>query len=238
MRTALALLAVLVAAAPAAAGRDPAHGATHPKRPTSPKRPAPVVAGSPALDVAAAVASGDLDRQCGVALALVAAKQHAHASLLVGTCATLPARADAARAARIAIAKAAERAAWSTVELVVRGDDRAAVTVDAFPDVPLAAGTWQLPAGTYRFTAHTVGGDVASELTIATHSRALVLLDAPTTPAAPPPRHGTVDFTDDSAPIEAPIAGPPPATKRPSLLPARYLKLFRACGAMACRQAP
>ena len=222
--TRLALTAALVAlavASPARAGGKGKHAKPRP----------------PAIDVAGAVASGDAGRQCDAAVALVGARQLAHASLLIGRCAGLADRADAARAARIAIARAAARDQWSTLDLDVVGADPATVTItiDAFADVPVAPGAWSLPAGSYGVVAHTPTGDVATTVTIDANSRSLIRLPAP----LPPPHvvAGVVDFGDASAPLDAPIAGPP-VVKHGSLLPKRFRAGLDSCGAMACRKAP
>jgi hypothetical protein len=104
------LLLVLLVAVPAIAhaGGGQARGKRKP-------RPAPI-------DVAGAVASGQADRLCAAALDLVAAGQHPRASFLIAHCAEVPARAEAARAARIAIARRATAEAWSQVEIGFRGD--------------------------------------------------------------------------------------------------------------------
>jgi hypothetical protein len=109
------------------------------------------------------------------------------------------------------------------------------VSVDAFPDVPLAAGSWRLPSGSYHFSARTAGGETTYDLELGVNSRALVMIAPPLPPQ--PPRDGVLDFTqdDDGTPMDAPIAGPP-TVKHGSLLPDRFLKGLKNCGAMACRK--
>lgn len=224
---ALAAIALAVAAAPALADRTG-------KAPRT-KRPKVV-----AIDVAGAVASGDATRQCDAAIALVGAGQHARASFLIGTCAAVTARADAARAARIAIAKRATRDGWSPVELDVPGaGPDVTIAIDAFADVPIAPGRWKLPAGTYQIVARGPTGEATQTLELEADSRALVQLTLPTAPVAGVAVAGVVDFgQDDATPLDRPIAGPPPAAKHESLLPERYRKGLKQCGAMACRKVP
>ncbi|MBK9036322.1 MAG: hypothetical protein IPL61_34595 [Myxococcales bacterium] len=227
MRTLAALALVALVASPAAAGRSKGRGA-HAKG----------KARVAAIDVAGAVASGDAARQCDAAIALVKAGQHARASLLVGTCADLASHAVAARAARIAIAKVATRELWSPVELDVGDAVGVTIAIDAFADVPVAPGRWKLPAGTYHFVARGPGGAVAADLTLEANSRALLQL-APPPVAVATPVAGVIDFgKDDGAPLDRPIAGPPPPAKHESLLPERYRKGLKRCGAMACRTLP
>jgi hypothetical protein len=208
------LLLVLLVAVPAIAhaGGGQARGKRKP-------RPAPI-------DVAGAVASGQADRLCAAALDLVAAGQHPRASFLIAHCAEVPARAEAARAARIAIARRATAEAWSQVEIGFRGDAvgaPATVRIDAFPDTPVAVGTWKLPAGRYAVSARVGDGELRAELTLEAHSRALVLLEMPVAPPAAPARAGVIDFgRDEGGPIAPPIVGPPPKAKHESLLPARF----------------
>lgn len=225
---ALAALALVVAAGPALADRG--HAASKAPRGKRAK----------VIDVAGAVASGDAARQCDAAIALVGAGQHARASFLIGTCATVTARADAARAARIAISKRAERDGWSPVELDVPGAGAdVTIAIDAFADVTLAPGRWKLPPGTYQIVARGPGGEATHTLALDANSRALVQLVLPTAPVAGPAVAGVVDFgKDESTPLDRPIAGPPPAAKHESLLPERYRKGLKQCGAMACRRVP
>lgn len=229
MRRAVLALAVLSLAGPALAA--PRAGTAGKRKP----RPARVVKAP--IDVAAAVASGDPDRRCGAALELTAAKELVRAALLIDACADLPARADAARAARLAIAKVAARDEWSPVEIVLTGKGAAdaVVTVDGLADVPVTGGSLRLPAGSYHFTARTAGGEAGYDLVLSANSRALVMIAPPLPPQ--PPRDGVLDFTQDDggAPMDAPIAGPP-KVEHGSLLPERYLKGLKNCGAMACRK--
>ena len=207
MRSLLVVGCIALAAAPAAAGGRARGKKARPK----------VVA----IDVAGAVASGDRLRQCDAAIALVGAGQAAHASLLIGACADLAERADAARQARIAISRQAARDAWSTIDVDLVGDAAGVtVTIDRFADVPIAPGAWKLPAGDYTIVARTPHGETTYPLTIAANSRALVRLTPPPPPAAP--TAGVVDFgTDSGAPLDAPLAGPP-VVKHGSILPARF----------------
>jgi len=46
-----------------------------------------------------------------------------------------------------------------------------------------------------------------------------------------------LDFGTESEPMAPPIAGPP-KVKHGSLLPDRYLKGLKQCGALACRKTP
>jgi hypothetical protein len=231
MRSLLLVLAVLAIAAPAlAAPLAKAPRATKAKA----KKPKPIK-----IDVAAAVASGDADQRCGAAIALAGAGDVARASLLIEACSGLPARGEAARAARMAIGKIAARDQWSPVEIVLvgAGGATAVVTIDAFADVPLGAGNWKLPAGTYRVSARNAGGEATYDLVLTENSRALVMIEPPLPPQEQP-RNAVVDFgEDDGAPLDAPIAGPP-TVKHGSLLPERYRKGMKQCGAMACRKAP
>ncbi len=202
-------LALLVTAGAADAG---------PRR----KRPAP------RPDLAAAVATGDAVTMCRAAIATAAAGDHVRASLVLPTCdaaaGTAPDLAAGARAARLAVARTAERQDWSPVELLVRaaGAD-ATLTIDAFPGLPVSQGSHRLPAGHYRITARNAHGEVGNDLDLANGSRALVLIDLPTGPVAA--TAGTLDFTDGEP--TAPVAGPPPVIKRGSLLPERYLRGLR-----------
>lgn len=208
MRRLLVLGCLLLTAAPAMAGGARGRG----------KKPRPKAA---AIDVAGAVASGDRLRQCDAAIALVGANQAARASLLIGTCADLAARADAAKQARIAIARQATREAWSTIDVDLVGDAAGVtLTIDRFADVPIAPGAWKLPAGDYTIVARAPHGETQYALTLAANSRALVRLTPPPAPAAP--TAGVVDFgTDSGAPLDAPLAGPP-VVKHGSILPARF----------------
>lgn len=236
MRRSLLLLAVLMVAAPAAAEQRPSAKRGPAKR--GKVKPQPV-------DVAGAIASGDPDRTCGAAIALAAANEPARAALLIGACADLPARADAAKLARASIDKAAARDQWSPVEIVLvdaSGSEvssaraaAATVAIDKFADIPLTAGSWRLPAGTYRLSARTAGGETTYDLVLGANSRALVMIEPPLPPDRTP-RTTVVDFgQDDGTPLDAPIAGPP-TVKHESLLPERYRKLMKTCGAMACRK--
>ena len=158
--------------------------------------------------------------------------------MLIGACAELASHATAARAARIAIARVAARDLWSPVELDVADAAGVTITIDAFADVAIAPGRWNLPAGTYHIVARGPGGEASADLTLAANSRALVEL-APPPVATAAPVAGVVDFgKDDGAPLERPIAGPPAAAKHGSLLPDRYRKGLKQCGAMACRKVP
>jgi|GEM_PF-3536500 len=224
MRT-LLILAALSIATPALAAPRPAAKRAKLGKPAKP------------VDVTAALASGAPDRLCGAAIDLAAAGDAVRAGLLIGACADLPARGVAARTARIAIDRAAARGAWSPVEIVLvgKGAATATVTIDAFAGVPLAEGSWRLPAGTYRLTATTAGGDATYDLTLAANSRALVMIEPPLPPQ--PPRDGVLDFGTESEPMAPPIAGPP-KVKHGSLLPDRYLKGLKQCGALACRKTP
>lgn len=180
---------------------------------------------APRPELTAAVATGDPVTMCRAAIAASAAGEHARASLVLPACdaavATAPELADGTRTARIAIGRAAERDSWSPVELVVRpaGAD-AHLTIDAFPGLPVTAGSHRLPPGHYRVTARTAAGLVGYDLTVADGSRALILVELPAAPAAG--AAGLVDFTDDQP--TAPMAGPPPVIRHGSLLPERYLR--------------
>lgn len=170
-------------------------------------------------DVAAAVASGDATRICKTAIELGTRGDHVRAGLLVGACEGLESLAADAKRTRIAVSKAATAGDWSKVELVIKTAG-ATATIDRYPEIPLAAGTYRLPPGSYNVVARTAGGATMSELTLKDGNRSLVVL-AP--PAAPPPtRHKTVDFTSGE-PMPPPHAGPP-VIKHDSLIPARYRK--------------
>ncbi len=228
MRSSLVVLAVLMIAAPAAAEHRGAGKRGAGKRGKAKPKP---------VDVTAAIASGDPDRRCGAAIALTAANDPARAGLLIGACADLPARADAAKLARAAIEKVARRDEWSPVEIVLvgKGAATATVAIDRFADVPLTAGSWRLPAGTYRVSARTAGGETTYDLVLAANSRALVMIEPPLPPDRTP-RDTVVDFgQDDGTPLDAPIAGPP-IVKHESILPEKYRKGLKVCGAMACRK--
>jgi hypothetical protein len=172
-----------------------------------------------APDVAAAIASGDATRICKTAIDLGKMNDHVRAGLLVGACHGLESLADDARKTRIAISKAATAGDWSKVELVIKTEG-ATATIDLYPEIPLVAGAYRLPPGSYNVVARTSGGATMSELTLKDGNRSLVVL-AP--PAAPPPvRHKTVDFTSGE-PLPPPHAGPP-VIKNESLIPDRYRK--------------
>lgn len=228
MRRLVLAFAVLALAAPTAAAER--HAPKKAKR--AKPRPAKIV------DVAGAVASGEPDRICGAALDLATARELVRASLLLDACAGLPERAAAVRTARAAVDKAAARDEWSPVEIVLvgKGAATATVAIDAFPGIPFAEGAWKLPAGTYHLTATTAGGETTYDLVLAANSRALVMIEPPLPPG--PAANGVIDFgADDGAPLDAPIAGPP-VVKHESLLPERYRKGMKQCGAIACRKQP
>jgi hypothetical protein len=170
-------------------------------------------------EVSAAIASGEPLRICRAAIELGKRGDHARAGLLVGACtdpslAEDAALADLARQTRIAVSKAATAGDWSKIELVIKTAGISA-TVDAFPEIPLASGTWRLPPGTYTITA----GEASQELVLRDGIRSLVMLQPP--PAASAlQRQKTVDFTSGT-PMDAPVAGPP-KVEHGSLLPARY----------------
>ena len=108
---------------------------------------------------------------------------------------------------------------WSKVELVIKTEG-ATATFDTYSEIPLVAGTYRLPPGTYHVVARTAAGATASELVVKDGNRALVVLEPPSAP--PPTRHKTVDFTSGE-PMDAPHAGPP-VIKNESLIPERFLK--------------
>lgn len=181
-------------------------------------------------DVAAAVASGDPLRICKTAIELGKTGDLVRAGLLVSACEHAStddaianaALADDAKKTRIAISKAAVAGDWSKVELVIKTAG-ATATIDTYSEIPLVAGAYRLPPGTYHVVARTSAGATASELVLKDGNRSLVML-AP--PAAPPPtRHRTVDFTSGE-PMDAPHAGPP-VIKNESLIPERFLKGLR-----------
>lgn len=205
------MLAVLPAAALALAAGTAAAG---PKR----KRPP-----APRADLAAAVASGDPVAACRAALAAADAGEHARASLVLPACddavTAAPELAEPVRKAQLAIARTAERADWSPVELVVRpAGAEATLAIDCFPGLPVREGRVMLPAGRYLITASNAYGQVGHDLALADGSRALVLIEVPTEPA--PAVHGVLDFTDDEP--TAPVVGPPPKIRHGSLLPERF----------------
>lgn len=172
-----------------------------------------------AADVAAAVASGDAKRICKTAIDLGKAGDQVRAGLLVGACEGIDALADDAKKTRIAVSKAATAGDWSKVELVIKTEG-ATATIDLYPEIPLVAGTYRLPPGSYNVVARTAAGATMSELTLKEGNRQLVVLEPP---AAPPPvRHKTVDFTSGE-PMPPPHAGPP-IIKNESLIPDRYRK--------------
>ncbi len=173
-------------------------------------------------DVAAAVASGDATRLCKTAIELGKAGDHVRAGLLVGACERVSADAvlaDEAKKTRIAVSRAATAGDWSKVELVIKTEGATAI-IDAYPEIPLTAGTWRLPPGTYLVTARTSGGATGSELVLKEGNRSLVVLEPP--PAPPPVRHKTVDFTTGE-PMPPPVVGPP-RIEHESLIPERYRK--------------
>jgi hypothetical protein len=173
-------------------------------------------------DVTAAVTSGDAGRMCRAAIALGKAGDHARAGLLVGTC-TDPALAEdaalaaTARSTRIAISRAASAGDWSKIELVIKTDG-ATATIDVFPEIPVATGTWRLPPGSYTISA----GPASQQLVLHDGIRSLVLLEPPPIASVRDPRQKTVDFTSGE-PMDKPVAGPP-RVEHGSLLPARYRK--------------
>lgn len=178
-------------------------------------------------DVAAAVSSGDPLRICKTAIDLGKLGDHVRAGLLVGACERAStddaianaALADDARRTRIAISKAATAGDWSKVELVIKTEG-ATATFDTYSEIPLAAGTYRLPPGTYHVVARTAAGATASELVLKDGIRSLVILEPPAAP--PPTRHKTVDFTTGE-PLPPPHAGPP-KIENESLIPERYRK--------------
>ncbi len=204
----LAASCVLVAAAASVAVAQPRAK----KAPKKPKGP----------DVAAAVASGDATRICKTAIELGVKGDHVRAGLLVGACQGIESLAADAKQTRIAVSKAATAGDWSKVELVIRTEGATAI-IDRYPEIPLVAGTYRLPPGSYHVVARTAAGATMTELTLKDGNRSLVVL---TPPAAPPPtRHKTVDFTSGE-PLPPPHAGPP-VIKHESLIPARYRKGLR-----------
>lgn len=106
-----------------------------------------------------------------------------------------------------------------------------AVTLDGHPELALAGGdeVW-LPAGTYQFAS----GGMASTVVVKPRAHAVVLLEVPG--AAPPPRNGTIDFSDEGG--GSVVNGPPPKLVHPSLIKDRYQKGLdasaRAGGAAPC----
>lgn len=178
---------------------------------------------APRPDLAAAVATGDVLVMCKAAIAAAQAGDHARASLVLPSCdtavTTAPDVAAAARTARIAVARAAERQDWSPVEIALRpAGAEATLAIDAFAGLPVREGRYLLPAGRYRISATNAIGAVSYDLTLSDGSRALVLVDLPT--AAPAATAGVLDFTDGEP--TTPVAGPPPIIKHGSLLPDRY----------------
>ena len=178
---------------------------------------------APRPDLAAAVATGDAVVQCKAAIAAARGGDHARASFVLPACdqaeATAPELAAGARAARIAVARTAERQDWSPIEIVVRpAGSQATLAIDAFPGLPVREGRHLLPAGRYRVLAHGAQGDAGYELSLSEGARALVLIDLPV--AAPPATAGVLDFTEGEP--GAPVAGPPPKINHGSLLPDRY----------------
>lgn len=173
-------------------------------------------------EVTAAFASGDAGRICRAAIELGKLGDHARAGLVVGACSDASLAADTelaaqARQTRIAVSKAATAGDWSKIELVIKTEG-ATATIDAYPEIPLATGTWRVPPGNYVVTA----GPASQALALHDGIRSFVVLEPPPPPSAVLSRQKTVDFTSGE-PMDAPVAGPP-KIEHGSLLPERYRK--------------
>lgn len=168
--------------------------------------------------VAAAVVGLAVPRaaaDCAEARALAKRGDLTRARLLVDACPD----DDVARAA---IAKALEARRYSPIEIVTKPAG-VAVAIDARPDVAIKGGdeVW-LPAGTYTFTA----GGMATTIAVKQGAHAVVLLEVPG--AAPSPRNGAIDFSDEGG--GSVVNGPPPKIVHPSLLPDRYQRALASSG--------
>ncbi|MBA3820372.1 MAG: hypothetical protein H0X17_15885, partial [Deltaproteobacteria bacterium] len=108
--------------------------------------------------------------------------------------------------------------------------DGLAAVISALPAEPITtpARVW-VKAGTYAVTVTTAAGvTVTAPVTAGVRSRAAVLID--TTAVKPPTvKPGRVDFEQEQA-AEAQQTAPPPAVKRPSLIPDQYRKRTAASG--------
>lgn len=212
----LALALVFLAAAASVASAAPrAKGKGKPRKPGAAEKLR--------AEVSAAVASGDAGRMCRAAIELGKRGDHARAGLLVGTCSDASLAEDAAlavqaRQTRIAVSKAATAGDWSKIELLIKHDDAAKATVDAFPEIPLVSGAWRLPPGKYTISA----GPAVQQVELKDGIRLFVVLEPPPPPSALLGKQKTVDFTSGE-PMDAPVAGPP-KVEHGSLLPERYRK--------------
>ncbi|MDQ3367467.1 MAG: hypothetical protein M3680_18765, partial [Myxococcota bacterium] len=117
----------------------------------------------------------------------------------------------------------------SPIEIVTRPEGLPAV-ISALPAEPVTtpARVW-VKAGTYTVTVTTAAGvTFTAPVTAGVRSRAAVVIDAS---AARPPsvKPGRVDFEQEQA-AEPQQTAPPPAVKRPSLIPGQYQKRTAATG--------
>jgi len=108
----------------------------------------------------------------------------------------------------------------STIELVTRPAGMT-VAIDKLPGESFVApATIWVRAGKYKLTATAGDRVLAQTLDVGERARVPAILEAPAgTKIAP--RDGRVDFSQDNA-AETQQAGPPPAVKHKTMLPAKY----------------
>lgn len=96
-----------------------------------------------------------------------------------------------------------------------------AIELEALRGEPLVAPlTVWVKAGAHTVRATVDGRRLEATITTRPYARAFLPIQT-RLPAAPPPKAGRADFTEDNA-AEAQQSGPPPAVKRPSMMSARH----------------
>ncbi len=169
------------------------------------------------LVVGAPEARADDVAACEVVRGALAKKDLARASVALGACAA--ADAEAAGALEGEIARRAQQAGYSPVE-VVSDPPGETVIASVATELPFVApaSLW-LPPGTHELVLVVDGAPVASSLVIVKDgNRAAALLTRPG--AAPPPGTSEVDFSDEAAGEMQ--SGTPEEVEFASLLPERY----------------
>ncbi|MBA3392829.1 MAG: hypothetical protein H0T89_09300 [Deltaproteobacteria bacterium] len=111
----------------------------------------------------------------------------------------------------------------SPIEIVTKPDGLV-VEISALPGETFTtpATVW-VQAGTYEVKAVTTTQIFTSPVTTGVRSRAMVVIETEPKQKITAPKAGTADFSDETA-AEPQQSGPPPAVKRPSLVPDKYNK--------------
>ncbi len=111
----------------------------------------------------------------------------------------------------------------SPIEIVTKPEGLTA-EISALPGETFTtpATVW-VKAGTYEVKATTATQTFTAPVTAGVRSRAMVVIETTPKLKLTAPKSGTADFSDENA-AETQQSGPPPAVKRPSLVPDKYNK--------------